>query len=159
MISRYTEAKLSKIAYEALLSDIKEDTVDFQANFDGNEMEPLVLPARVPMLLLNGASGIAVGMATNIPPHNLGELCDAVVALVQNPEISDEALFKIIPAPDFPTGGQIMGLAGAEELYKTGILLLTFILFDFFSPFIYLLILLIYLCIHLFMYSFIYLSH
>ena len=140
MISRYTEAKLSKIAYEALLSDIKEDTVDFQANFDGNEMEPLVLPARVPMLLLNGASGIAVGMATNIPPHNLGELCDAVVALVQNPEISDEALFKIIPAPDFPTGGQIMGLAGAEELYKTGILLLTFILrlIFFLHSFIYL---------------------
>ena len=140
MISRYTEAKLSKIAYEALLSDIKEDTVDFQANFDGNEMEPLVLPARVQMLLLNGASGIAVGMATNIPPHNLGELCDAVVALVQNPEISDEALFKIIPAPDFPTGGQIMGLAGAEELYKTGILLLTFILrlIFFLHSFIYL---------------------
>ena len=103
-------------------------------------MEPLVLPARVPMLLLNGASGIAVGMATNIPPHNLGELCDAVVALVQNPEISDEALFKIIPAPDFPTGGQIMGLAGAEELYKTGILLLTFILrlIFFLHSFIYL---------------------
>ena len=87
---RYTEAKLSGLAFDTLLYDIKEDTVDFVANFDGNEMEPLVLPARVPMLLLNGASGIAVGMATNIPPHNLGELCDAVVALISNPELSDE---------------------------------------------------------------------
>ena len=112
-------------------------------------MEPLVLPARVPMLLLNGASGIAVGMATNIPPHNLGELCDAVVALVQNPEISDEALFKIIPAPDFPTGGQIMGLAGAEELYKTGLFVRIFLLL-FFA---------IYLSIYLFIYLFIYFIH
>ena len=117
---RYTEAKLSGIAYDTLLHDIKEDTVDFVANFDGNEMEPLVLPARVPMLLLNGASGIAVGMATNIPPHNLGELCDGVVALVDNPAMTDNELIKIIPAPDFPTGGLIMGRAGAESMYKTG---------------------------------------
>ena len=117
---RYTEAKLSGIAYDTLLQDIKEDTVDFVANFDGNEMEPLVLPARVPMLLLNGASGIAVGMATNIPPHNLGELCDGVVALVDNPAMTDKELIKIIPAPDFPTGGLIMGHAGSESMYKTG---------------------------------------
>jgi DNA gyrase subunit A len=87
---RYTEAKLSNIAYDTLMNDIKEDTVDFIPNFDGNEIEPVVLPARVPMLLLNGASGIAVGMSTNIPPHNLGELCDAVVAIVNNPGLSDE---------------------------------------------------------------------
>ena len=93
----------SGIAYDTLLYDIKEDTVDFVSNFDGNEMEPLVLPARVPMLLLNGASGIAVGMATNIPPHNLGELCDGVVALIDNPSLSEEELIKFIPAPDFPT--------------------------------------------------------
>ena len=93
----------SGIAYDTLLYDIKEDTVDFVSNFDGNEMEPLVLPARVPMLLLNGASGIAVGMATNIPPHNLGELCDGVVALIDNPTLSEEDLIKLIPAPDFPT--------------------------------------------------------
>ena len=117
---RYTEAKLSHLAYDALLADIKEDTVDFVDNFDGNEVEPLVLPARLPMLLLNGASGIAVGMATNIPPHNLGELCDAIVALLENPALSDDELVKIVPAPDFPTGGHIMGSAGAEELYRTG---------------------------------------
>ena len=117
---RYTEAKLSSLAAEALLADIKEDTVDFVDNFDGNEEEPLVLPARLPMLLLNGASGIAVGMATNIPPHNLGELADAIVALVQNPDLPDEDLFKIIPAPDFPTGGQIMGLETVRQFYETG---------------------------------------
>lgn len=117
---RYTEAKLSPLAAEALLADIKEDTVDFQDNFDGNEIEPLVLPARLPMLLLNGASGIAVGMATNIPPHNLGELADAVMALVKNPDLTDEELFKIVPAPDFPTGGQIMGLDTVRTFYETG---------------------------------------
>ena len=117
---RYTEAKLSKIAFDTLLVDIKEETVDFVPNFDGNEVEPVVLPARLPMLLLNGASGIAVGMATSIPPHNLGELADAVVAIISNPQITDEELFKIIPAPDFPTGGKIMGNAGARSLYQTG---------------------------------------
>lgn len=117
---RYTEAKLSKIAFDTLLSDIKEETVDFVANFDGNEEEPLVLPARLPMLLLNGASGIAVGMATSIPPHNLGELADAIVAIIDNPSLTDEELFKIIPAPDFPTGGKIMGSSAAKTLYQTG---------------------------------------
>lgn len=87
---RYTEAKLSSLAFDALLSDIKEDTVNFVANFDGNEMEPLVLPSRLPMLLLNGATGIAVGMATNIPPHNLGELADAIIALIANPDLADD---------------------------------------------------------------------
>eukprot|EP01038_Epipyxis_sp_PR26KG_P009141 gene9141-12327_t len=117
---RYTEAKLSSLAYDCLLADIKESTVDFQPNFDGNEEEPLVLPARLPMLLLNGASGIAVGMATNIPPHNLGELCNAIIALVDNPNLSDEQLFKIIPAPDFPTGGKIIGTSGIHKMYQTG---------------------------------------
>jgi DNA gyrase subunit A len=87
---RYTEARLSPLAYDSLLTDIKEDSVDFSPNFDGNEEEPAVLPARLPLLLLNGASGIAVGMATNIPPHNLGELCDAIAELIDNPSLSDE---------------------------------------------------------------------
>jgi DNA gyrase subunit A len=117
---RYTEAKLSSLAFDSLLSDIKEDTVDFVDNFDGNEIEPLVLPARLPMLLLNGASGIAVGMATNIPQQNLGELASAVIALIDNPNITADELIEIIPAPDFPTGGKIMGNSGAKELYKTG---------------------------------------
>ena len=117
---RYTEARLSSIAYETLLADIKEDTVDFASNFDGNEVEPVVLPARLPVLLINGASGIAVGMATNIPPHNLGEIADAIIALINDPHLSDEQLFKIIPAPDFPTGGIIIGTDGARKLYETG---------------------------------------
>lgn len=117
---RYTEAKLSKLAYDTLLSDIKEETVDFVPNFDGNEEEPLVLPARLPMLLLNGASGIAVGMATSIPPHNLGELADAIVAIIDKPQLSEEELLKIIPAPDFPTGGKILGGSGSKSLYQTG---------------------------------------
>lgn len=117
---RYTEAKLSSLAYDALLADIKEDTVGFVSNFDGNEEEPLVLPARLPMLLLNGASGIAVGMATNIPPHNLGELADAVIALIDDPKLSDDKLYSIIPAPDFPTGGSILGYSGARKMYETG---------------------------------------
>ena len=117
---RYTEAKLSSLSYESLLMDIKEDTVDFQPNFDGTESEPVVLPAKLPMLLLNGASGIAVGMATNIPPHNLNELADAVIAMIESPSISDGELLNIIPAPDFPTGGLIMGLAGAKSLYESG---------------------------------------
>eukprot|EP01032_Pedospumella_encystans_P020251 gene20251-23007_t len=117
---RYTEAKLSSVAYESLLADIKEDSVDFVSNFDGNEEEPVVLPARLPVLLLNGASGIAVGMATNIPPHNLGELANAVIALIDQPDLPDEELTKIIPAPDFPTGGLILGQDGARKLYSTG---------------------------------------
>ncbi len=117
---RYTESKLSHVARDSLLQDIALDTVDFVPNFDGNEDEPLVLPARLPMLLLNGGSGIAVGMATNIPPHNLGELVSATVALIRNPHIPDADLMKIIPAPDFPTGGRIMGLNGARKLYDTG---------------------------------------
>lgn len=117
---RYTEAKLSSLSSDAMLSDIKEDTVDFVPNFDDQEEEPLVLPAKIPMLLLNGASGIAVGMATNIPPHNLGELIDGVVGLIRNPELSDEELMKVIPAPDFPTGGEIIGKVGAHSMYKTG---------------------------------------
>eukprot|EP01041_Mallomonas_annulata_P001538 gene1538-2966_t len=117
---RYTEAKLSHLAYDSLLADIKERTVDFVANFDGNEEEPVVLPARFPILLLSGSSGIAVGMATNIPPHNLGELADGVVALIDDPSLEDSKLFEIIPAPDFPTGGQIMGVSGAKEMYETG---------------------------------------
>lgn len=117
---RYTEAKLSALAYETLLADIKEDTVDFIPNFDGNENEPVILPAKLPMLLLNGASGIAVGMATSIPPHNLGELATAMVALLDNPSLSLQDLIAIIPGPDFPTGGQILGLQGANEMYQTG---------------------------------------
>jgi DNA gyrase subunit A len=94
---RYTEAKLSNLAYDSLLCDIKENTVNFVPNFDGNENEPVVLPARVPMLLLNGASGIAVGMSTNIPPHNLGELCDAVTAIIKNRDLTDEVFtYKLI---------------------------------------------------------------
>ena len=117
---RYTEAKLTQLAYDSLLSEIKDETVDFIANFDGNEEEPVVLPAKLPMLLLNGAIGVAVGMATNIPPHNLGELCDAIVALIGDPNLSEEELFKIVPAPDFPTGAKIMGISGAHDMYRTG---------------------------------------
>lgn len=117
---RYTEAKLASLAYDSLLLDIKEDTVDFVENFDGNEVEPVVLPARIPLLLLNGASGIAVGMATNIPPHNLRELCDAIVSIVDDPDTSQDELLKIVPGPDFPTGGKIMGTTGSENLFRTG---------------------------------------
>jgi DNA gyrase subunit A len=105
---RYTEAKLSPLAYEALLADLWDGTVDFVPNFDGNEEEPVVFPARAPILLLNGASGIAVGMATNIPPHNLGELLTAVEALISDPRIDDALLLKIVPGPDFPSGGFII---------------------------------------------------
>ena len=117
---RYTECKLTKLAREALLADVAMDTVDYTDNFDGSEREPVVLPAKLPMLLLNGASGIAVGMATNCPPHNLGEVCDALRGLIADPELSDDELFELIPAPDFPTGGEILGRSGAHELYRTG---------------------------------------
>src|SRR4051812_15877965 len=116
---RYTEARLTKVAL-ALLADIDKDTVDFQPNYDNNETEPSVLPAKFPNLLVNGAGGIAVGMATNIPPHNLGEVIDACVALIDNPALSIEELNNIIPGPDFPTGGIILGRAGIRSAYHLG---------------------------------------
>ena len=116
---RYTECRLAKPAM-ALLDDIDKDTVDFQANYDGNEHEPVVLPARFPNLLVNGAGGIAVGMATNIPPHNLGELIDACVALIGNPALSIDDLNAIVTGPDFPTGGIILGKAGIRSAYHSG---------------------------------------
>ena len=105
---RYTESRLNKVA-RALLDDIDEDSVDFVDNYDGSRREPTVLPARYPNLLVNGAGGIAVGMATNIPPHNLSEVIDAAVAMIDTPEISDLDLLEIVPGPDFPTGGEILG--------------------------------------------------
>ncbi|GGE34156.1 DNA gyrase subunit A [Marinicauda pacifica] len=111
---RYTEIRMDKPA-EALLADIDKDTVDFQDNYDGSEHEPVVVPARFPNLLVNGAGGIAVGMATNIPPHNLNEVCDAALALLDNPEITDSELIEIVPGPDFPTGGEILGRSGARK--------------------------------------------
>ncbi len=116
---RYTEARLSKIAYE-MLREIDKNTVDFYPNFDNTLMQPSVLPSRFPNLLVNGADGIAVGMATNIPPHNLGEVIDGAIAVLNNPEITVEELMKIIPAPDFPTGGIMMGRMGVRNAYKTG---------------------------------------
>lgn len=116
---RYTEARLSKLAAE-MLRDLDKETVDFIPNFDGNEMEPTVLPARYPNLLVNGSDGIAVGMATNIPPHNLAEVIDGTIALIDNPDISIEELMQYIPAPDFPTGGVIMGRSGIRKAYRTG---------------------------------------
>ncbi|MDJ0661003.1 MAG: DNA topoisomerase (ATP-hydrolyzing) subunit A [Crocosphaera sp.] len=117
---RYTECRLQALSTNALLRDIEADTVDFADNFDGSQQEPIVLPARVPQLLLNGSSGIAVGMATNIPPHNLGELIDGTIALIHNPDLSEKDLIKIIPGPDFPTGGQILGRSGIHDAYITG---------------------------------------
>ncbi|SEL42436.1 DNA gyrase subunit A [Roseateles sp. YR242] len=116
---RYTEIRLSKIAHE-MLADIDKETVDFGPNYDGSEKEPLVLPARLPNLLINGSSGIAVGMATNIPPHNLNEVVDACMHALKNPECPIEELMEIIPAPDFPTAGIIYGLSGVREGYRTG---------------------------------------
>ncbi|PTQ59969.1 DNA gyrase subunit A [Sphingomonas aurantiaca] len=116
---RYTEARLGKVA-NALLGDLDKDTVDFTPNYDGSEREPSVLPARYPNLLVNGAGGIAVGMATNIPPHNLGEVIDACLAYMDNGAITTEQLFEIIPGPDFPTGAIILGRAGAKSAYETG---------------------------------------
>nr|AYM26932.1 DNA gyrase subunit A [Limnospira maxima UTEX LB 2342]AYM26933.1 DNA gyrase subunit A [Limnospira fusiformis AB2002/02]AYM26934.1 DNA gyrase subunit A [Limnospira fusiformis AB2002/4]AYM26935.1 DNA gyrase subunit A [Arthrospira sp. D0920]AYM26936.1 DNA gyrase subunit A [Arthrospira sp. D0922]AYM26937.1 DNA gyrase subunit A [Arthrospira sp. D0900]AYM26938.1 DNA gyrase subunit A [Arthrospira sp. PCC 9223]AYM26939.1 DNA gyrase subunit A [Arthrospira sp. 3832 Leonard]AYM26940.1 DNA gyrase sub len=117
---RYTECRLHYLTSEAMLRDIDSDTVDFGDNFDGSQQEPLVLPARIPQLLLNGSSGIAVGMATNIPPHNLNELVDGLVALIHNPEITDTELMRYIPGPDFPTGAKILGRSGIREAYTTG---------------------------------------
>ncbi|MFD1914435.1 DNA gyrase subunit A [Halodurantibacterium flavum] len=116
---RYTEVRMDKPA-AFLLADIEKDTVDFQDNYDGKDQEPTVLPARFPNMLVNGAGGIAVGMATNIPPHNLGEVIDATKALIRNPDLSSEELMEYIPAPDFPTGGVILGRSGARKAYLEG---------------------------------------
>lgn len=116
---RYTEARMSKISVE-MLRDINKNTVDFQDNYDGTEKEPTVLPARFPNLLVNGASGIAVGMATNIPTHNLGEVINAIHLLMNNPDVTTEELMKVLPGPDFPTGGVVMGKSGIRKAYETG---------------------------------------
>ncbi|MGD6818993.1 DNA gyrase subunit A [Metabacillus sp. 84] len=116
---RYTEARMSKISME-ILRDINKDTIDYQDNYDGSEKEPVVLPARFPNLLVNGAAGIAVGMATNIPPHQLGEVIDGVLAVSRNPEVTIAELMEIIPGPDFPTAGQILGRSGIRKAYETG---------------------------------------
>ena len=116
---RYTEARMSRVTNE-MLRDINKNTVDFQDNYDGSEQEPAVLPARIPNLLVNGASGIAVGMATNIPTHNLSEVINGIFALIQNPEITTEELMEHILAPDFPTGGIILGLKNVKQAYETG---------------------------------------
>ena len=116
---RYTEVRMEKVA-NALLSDIEKDTVDFQDNYDGKDREPSVLPAKYPNMLVNGAGGIAVGMATNIPPHNLGEIINATLALIEEPDLTSEALTQLVPAPDFPTGGLILGLSGARKAYTEG---------------------------------------
>ncbi|MCM8611223.1 DNA gyrase subunit A [Accumulibacter sp.] len=116
---RYTEVRMARIGHE-LLADIDKETVDFGPNYDGAEEEPLVLPARIPNLLINGSSGIAVGMATNIPPHNLGEVIDAALALLDNPAVTIDELIDLLPAPDFPTAGIIYGVAGVREGYRSG---------------------------------------
>ncbi|HEY5999325.1 MAG TPA: DNA gyrase subunit A [bacterium] len=116
---RYTEIRMAKIA-ATMLADIDKETVDFGPNYDGSEHEPLVMPARLPNLLVNGSSGIAVGMATNIPPHNLGEVAAAITAMIDDPEVDDRRLLKLVPGPDFPTAGIIHGRRGIEEAYKTG---------------------------------------
>ena len=117
---RYTECRLHSLTTNSLLQDLEAETVDFVDNFDGSQQEPVVLPARAPQLLLNGSSGIAVGMATNIPPHNLGELIDGVIALIRDSELTDIALMQYIKGPDFPTGGQVLGLQGIKDAYTTG---------------------------------------
>jgi len=117
---RYTETRLAPIAHEALLDEIGDDTVDFAPNFDGSQQEPTVLPAQLPFLLLNGCAGIAVGMATSIPPHNLGEVVDGLIALVRKPDLSDEKLLGLIPGPDFPTGGEVLLGSGIRDTYLRG---------------------------------------
>jgi DNA gyrase subunit A len=117
---RYTETRLAPIANEALLDEIGNDTVDFAPNFDGSQQEPTVLPAQLPFLLLNGCNGIAVGMATSIPPHNLGEVVDALVALVRKPDLSDDKLLQLVPGPDFPTGGEVLLGSGVRDTYLSG---------------------------------------
>src|SRR5699024_7995478 len=116
---RYTEVRMAKLAHE-MLADIDKETVDFTPNYDESETEPSVLPARLPNLLVNGGSGIAVGMATNIPPHNLGEVVDACVALIDDSELDVEALMEHLPGPDLPTGGIINGTEGIREAYRGG---------------------------------------
>src|SRR3712207_1608157 len=116
---RYTEARLARMVTE-MVRDISSDTVDFAPNFDESQREPVVLPARFPNLLVNGADGIAVGMATKIPPHNLGEVVDATVALIKNPDLGEEKLLKHIQGPDFPTGGIIVGRTGIKDAVLTG---------------------------------------
>ncbi|MBH8577542.1 DNA gyrase subunit A [Nostocaceae cyanobacterium CENA369] len=117
---RYTETRLASISHEGMLTEIGEETVEFVGNFDNSQQEPVVLPAQLPFLLLNGCTGIAVGMATNIPPHNLGEVVDGLIALIDQPDLADEKLFELIPGPDFPTGGEIVGNSGIREAYTTG---------------------------------------
>jgi DNA gyrase subunit A len=117
---RYTETRLASVGNEGLLTEIGEATVDFTGNFDNSQQEPIVLPAQLPFLLLNGCSGIAVGMATNIPPHNLGEVVDGLIALIDRPDLPDAELFRLIPGPDFPTGGEIIGSEGIRDAYATG---------------------------------------
>ncbi|MAR07174.1 MAG: topoisomerase IV [Cyanobium sp. NAT70] len=117
---RYTETRLAPIAHQALLEEIGDDTVDFAPNFDGSQQEPTVLPAQLPFLLLNGCSGIAVGMATSIPPHNLGEIVDGLIALIRTPDLSDERLLELIPGPDFPTGGEVLLSSGLRDTYLRG---------------------------------------
>ena len=116
---RYTEARMSKIATE-MLRDINKNTVDFQSNYDDTEKEPVVLPARFPNLLVNGTTGIAVGMATNIPPHNLSEVVAAIDLLMDNPDVTTNELMEVLPGPDFPTGGLVMGKSGIRRAYETG---------------------------------------
>jgi len=116
---RYTECRMTRAA-EAILADLDKDTVDFKDNYDGKEKEPVVLPSRIPNLLVNGSGGIAVGMATNVPPHNLGEIVDACLALIDDPEVSVEQLLDIVPGPDFPTGGEIVGRSGARQALISG---------------------------------------
>src|ERR1700757_999931 len=116
---RYTEARRAKVAH-SLTEDIDKDTVEFRDNYDGSEKEPVVLPAKYPNLLVNGAGGIAVGMATNIPPHNLGEVIDAAIALIDRPVMTIEDLMAIVPGPDFPTGGSILGRPGIRIAYVSG---------------------------------------
>ena len=117
---RYTETRLAPIAHKGFLEEIGSETVHFSNNFDGSQKEPDVLPAQLPFLLLNGSSGIAVGMATNIPPHNLGEIVDGLIALVENKDISHKKLSSIIKGPDFPTGGELIYSKAIQELYETG---------------------------------------
>ncbi len=117
---RYTETRLAPVAFEAMLTEIGEATVNFSNNFDNSQTEPVVLPVQLPILLLNGCSGIAVGMATNIPPHNLGEIVDGLIALIDRPTITDEKLWELIPGPDFPTGGEIVEVKGIQDAYLTG---------------------------------------
>ncbi len=116
---RYTEARLNKLS-EEILTDIEKETVDFVPNFDGSLKEPVVLPSKIPNLLVNGSSGIAVGMATNIPPHNMSEVCDALINLVENPDLDENKLFSFVKGPDFPTAGSIIGTSGIKQAYKTG---------------------------------------